>query len=325
MRVPSRCLLLGLWSLVLLPVGCGGAADQPAEPSGAQVGGAIESRSQELKIANVKVGKGTPTGTYFNGSLWLAYTGTDGNIHTLQRTGSNTFIDRKTSFLPNSGPSLAVYHNQLYVTWADVPSPFQRSRFIAYKSSDGIQWQAAISNTLDLPEIKYAPGMAVYFDVLIAFTTFAGSSSTVLQFNYDEGTNKWTHVENLRLETTIGPSAATLGNDLFVAAVDGNGEVRTQKYNFTQWWRLAVSKLRRTPRAGASHHRWHGDTLAAVAGQPVRQHRPESRSASTAPSMASASPAWESSGTLRTSGPTASAPTTLPSSWSTGGRTMAST
>jgi hypothetical protein len=223
--------------LVSFSVGCG--ATPPPEREG------TETRSQELKIPNVTVGKGTPTGTYFNGTLFLAYTGTDGNVHTLQRS-NGTFIDRKTLFTPKDGPSLIAYHGKLFLTW--IHKDGERF-FSAAKSFDGIQWTDAGSD-VSFDHLKDAPGMAIYRDVMTVFTvrdrTFWGNS-WVQQFNYNEDSNVWSFAFNPGLESTIGASAAVLGNDLFVAGVDGDRSVLIQKFDSVFGWQIPtfVSRFER--------------------------------------------------------------------------------
>jgi hypothetical protein len=213
--------------LVSSAIGC----ESPPPVAG---GGDVETRVQELQIPGIKVGKGTPTGTYFNGTLFLAYTGTEGNIHTLQRSGSG-FIDHKTIFTSKYGPSLIAYHDKLILTWIDGGD---ERYFAASKSLDGVQWDDAGSDMTD-HHLKHAPALVIYNDVLFRFDTndktFWGNR-WVHQFAYDEGSNTWPFVTNPGAESNIGPSAAVLGNDLFLAVADTNNAVLIQKFDSVLGW-----------------------------------------------------------------------------------------
>ena len=78
--------------------------------------------------------------------------------------------------------------------------------------------------------------MVVHGDILIAFVTFRGDQPDVLQYNYNEASDTWSYVFNTGMQTTIGPSAALLGADLYVTGVDGDGRVHFKKYDSQLGW-----------------------------------------------------------------------------------------
>jgi hypothetical protein len=190
---------------------------------------AVEGRAQDLKIPNIKVGRGAPAGAFFDEDVWLAYTGTDDHLHTVE-IFEDQFFDRKLPFVANAGPGMAAVGNDLVLAYGD-----SNRAFNAIKTSDGEHWTSITGNNANLPRIKYEPGLAVYFNVLSAFVV-SFSSGHVVQLNFNPGSNDWTQVAEHPLESVASPSAAVLGNDLVLISQNPSGFVGVLKHTFGVGW-----------------------------------------------------------------------------------------
>jgi hypothetical protein len=191
----------------------------------------VETIAQDLKVPNTKIGRGVPGGTYFNGTLFLAYTGTDEHIHVVRRV-NDQFLGQKLPFKASAGPQLTVYNGSLYLAYAT-----KYNEFDALKSQDGLQWFSAVGNN-PLPRIKYEPGLSVYAGTLRAFVVFDTDTAGVAQFDYNAGANSWAHVDSPGGDTIVSPSAAVLGDDLVLSWVDPDRQVRTRKFDPSVGWGL---------------------------------------------------------------------------------------
>jgi hypothetical protein len=194
--------------MLVLAAACEGAPP----PAGQNV----EAVVQELKVPGALVGRGVPGGTYFQGYLFLTFTGTDGRINVMRRDSSGNWTQTVLPSISSFGAQIIEYNGHLFMAYLD-----QFKRFQSKTSSDGTNW-TNLPETL-LPLGANEPGLVVYQGWLIAYVPDDpphGGSDGIYQFNFDTGSNSWFHHDTLEYAFTFdSPSAAVLGDRLVVSWV----------------------------------------------------------------------------------------------------------
>jgi hypothetical protein len=223
-------------SVALLPLalaGCQGeppaAGDTLVEPTGQ-----VETVTQDLKVPNTKFGKGVPGGMYYNGTLFLTYTGTgNGEINVVRRENGQ-FLRYTLSQRSSHGSQMINFNGTAFLAFCFLGSV---GVLKSTNPADGTSWQSAgVANT---ENCGADPALVVYGGVL---TMFVPNPLNIWQFNYDPASNSWANVAFLGdTATGASPSAVKLGEDLLLSWVGfADGRVFLKKYVFAEGWRQPV-------------------------------------------------------------------------------------
>ena len=208
-------------------VGCGA---QPAPgPAGSNE---TEAVVQELRVPDTLFGKGVPGGAYFNGTLFLTYTGTDSRINVMRRIDDGSFLKQTLPNLSGHGSQLVVFDGWLYMAWIGL-----QGNLFTLKTADGFNWEPG---AVEAPSERGStdPGLVVYQGVMTAFYPDVFTPNRIIQMNFDPGQSRWL-VANTFFDATTNasPSAAVMGNDLLLSWVGRNdGRVFTRKFVPSTGW-----------------------------------------------------------------------------------------
>ena len=220
-------------SIALAPlalVGCQGAPmDEALDPITAPPG-EVELVTQELKVPNTKFGRGVPGGMYYNGTLFLTYTGTDGKINVVRRDGAQ-FPRYTLNRSSGHGSQMIEFQGTAFLVFCESGGVLRALK--TTNPVDGTSWQdagVAVSDSCDAD-----PALVIYGNVL---TAFVPKPRNIVQSNYDPGSNSWSEVN--RFNDTVAassPSAVKLGEDLLLAWVQWtDGRLFIKKYVFAVGW-----------------------------------------------------------------------------------------
>jgi hypothetical protein len=206
------CLACTGLSMMML-VGCMGEPvdDGRAGPMTAPPG-EVETVTRELKVPDTKFGRGVPGGMYYNGTLFMTYTGTDGRMNVVRRNGTQ-YPKYTLNRVSAHGSQMIAFQGTAFLVFCEPGGVLRALK--TTNPADGTSWQdagVAVNGSCDAD-----PALVVYGGVLIAFVP---KPRNIVQSNYDPGSNSWAEVA--RFNDTVAassPSAVKLGEDLLLAWV----------------------------------------------------------------------------------------------------------